>query len=235
MGLFSRKPKVSVEEFCHDFYDSQIFNPPKIGGVDLSLAFWEHAFNSIVESDESFKSIDFNRFREEMTALRIELFGLAWADKFKKEQFTIPQSFFTKRYLEENEMEQIWDIIGEYNQIIASSATMNETGEQIEQMGGRIGRARATRINVLRHNMFVKWVEANIGNKDNLTDEEKARSQCVARVCNRIGVDITHHDCIAAKALAAKLADRLGCDVGLNSVALFRLSAIIFGLHRGAK
>jgi hypothetical protein len=82
-----------MEEFCRYFYDKHVCNP------NVALAkgsFYEVIFNAIVEADESFKSIDFNRFREEMTAIHMELFGLAWVKRFKKLQFAIPQTLYTR-------------------------------------------------------------------------------------------------------------------------------------------
>ena len=58
---------------------------------------------------------------------------------------------------------------------------------------------------------------------------------CVGRAVNRIGVALKRFDCVTVKALAARLADRLGCDININSDVLFRLSAIMFGYHEGAK
>ena len=230
MGLLRRKPKIGIEEFCREFYDTQIFHPI-IAGTDVGSVFWETVFKSVVEADQSFATIDPTLFRKEMTALRMELFGLAWMHKFKREEYTIPQSLFTKRYLEENGRLDIWDIMGEYNQAIAQSSVMTATGEQ---MGGRVGRARIVSLNKLRADMFDKWAGANIGDRS-VTKEDEDHAKCVARVANRIGADIGRGDCIAVKRLGARLADRLGCDINLKPEALFRLSAVIFGLYEGAK
>lgn len=236
MGLLSRKPKVSIEEFCRQFYDTYVFNPTVLAGVDVGEVFWETSFNSVVEADKSFRAVDHAKFRHEMTALRMELFGLAWMHKFKQGELTIPQSIFTRHYLEENRRSEIWDVMGEYNYAIAQSATMTKTGEQIgEQIGGRISRALVVTINQSRANMLVKWAEANIGDPSAMTEEQERLFDCVCRVANRIGADIRRNDCILVKRLTARLADRLGCDISLNSEALFRLGVVIFGLYEGAK
>lgn len=234
MGLFSRKPKVSIEEFCQHFYDTYIFNA-YIGVVDLTSTCFEADYNSIIEADKTFKSIDFNKFQEEMTALRMELFGLAWQEKFKSGEYAIPQTFFTRLYLQKIAKTQIWDIMGEYNQKIAMCATMTENFEQIAEVGGGAGRAKAASIALSRANMFDRWCDANIKDKTNITEEDKSNLNCVARVANRIGGDIRRFDCVTVKALAARLADRLGCDININSEALFRLSALTFGYHESAK
>lgn len=87
MGLLSRKPAVKVEEFCEGFYDSQIFHAI-IAGADVSAGFWEFVLNSVREADPSFATDDLAAFRREMTALRVELFGLAWVHQVKREEFT---------------------------------------------------------------------------------------------------------------------------------------------------
>jgi hypothetical protein len=227
MGLLKRKPQIGIEEFCRQFFDSQIFHPI-IAGVDVGSLFWKNAFDSVAKADQSFAAVDFALFLKEMTAIRLELFGLAWGHKFKQEEFIIPQSAFTRHYLEESEKLEIWDIMSEYNQAIAQSVTMTEDGKQMDAM-------RVAKANLARFNFAKKWFEANVGNPSALTNEENTLAQCVGRVANRIGADVTRNDCILVKRLAARLADRLGCDINLNSEALFRLGAFIFGLYEGAK
>lgn len=199
------------------------------------MEWWKKSYTSITEVDESFKSVDFNKFKEEMTALRMELFGLAWQERFKSEQYTIPQSFFTRLYLQKINSMQIWDIMGEYNEKIAMCATMTEDGKQIGEVGGGIGRAKAVGINKSRADMADKWIDTNIKDKTNITEEDEASLKCVGRAVNRIGVDIKRFDCITVRQLTGRLVVRLDCDAYINSEAAFRLSALIFGLHEGAK
>lgn len=231
MGLFKSKPKISIEESCQQFYDSQIFHAV-VNGTDLWSSFLDAVKNSVVEAAPSFKAIDMNLFLREMTALRMEVFALAWLAKFKREKFTLTQSFVTWHYLVENGRLDIWDAMGEYNQALAQSITLTATGEQ---MAGRTGRARITYNNMQRVSLFDKWAEANIGDSSTPTEEEKMLAKCVARVANRIGVDMRRANCIATKQLAARLADRLGCDTNLRTEILFRLAAWTFGFYNGAK
>jgi hypothetical protein len=230
MEFPSRKPKVGIEEFCQQFYDSQIFHAV-IAGEDMGAGFLRSTFRSVVEVDQSFAVIDPTLFKREMTALRIELFSLPWGHRFKQERFTIPQSIFTRHYLEENEKFELWDIMGEYNQAIAQSTILTERGEQME---GRTAHARIASLNVSRSNIFNKWAEANIGDPSAPTEKEKILANCVARVANRIGADIKQNDCILIKRLTARLVDRLSCEPNLSAEALFRLGAVIFGLYEGA-
>jgi len=233
MGLLSRKPKMGIEEFCREFYDTYIFHPIKLpDGEDIGSAFWNSAFNFVVEADQSFALIDRAVFRREMTALRLELLALAWGHKFKREKFTIPQSVFTRRYLEENEKFELWEIMGEYNQVVAQSATANKTGEQVS---GRTGRALVTFVNMTRSNMWEDWCKANLKDTSNLSKEEEASLQSVARVINRFGADIKREDCVLPKMLSSKLLDRVGYKPRLAVEAAFRISAVIFGFYEGTK
>ena len=226
MGLFKSKPKISIEECCKQFYDSQIFHAI-IDGTDFWSIFLDTISEHVVEADQSFSLVDRSVLQREMTALRIELFGLAWLHKFKQQESHIPQSFFTKHYLEENGRLDIWDIMGEYNQIIAQSAKVTKNGEPLN--------ARSqTWINWLRAKIFNEWAETIIGDRA-LTKEDEEDAKCVARVANRIGADIRRADCIAVKLLSARVADRLGYDINLNLEALLRLGAAIFGFYNGAE
>lgn len=231
MGLLSRKPKIGIEEFCREFYNAQIFHP-MIAGEDFSTFWLDTVFNSVVEADKSFTLIDKTMFIREMTALRLELFALAWRDRFRQEKNTIPQSVFTRRYLEEKEKFELWEIMGEYNQVVAQSATANKTGEQV---GGRTGRALVTFVNMTRSNMWEDWCKANLKDTSNLSKEEEASLQSVARVINRFGADIKREDCVLPKMLSSKLLDRVGYKPRLAVEAAFRISAVIFGFYEGAK
>ena len=226
MGFLSRKPKISVEDFCQQFYDSEVFHAT-IAGTDAWSSFLEIAFKSVSEADQSFAVIDKTVFQREMTGIRLELFGLAWGHKLKKEKFTIPQSLFTKRYLEENEGLQIWDIMGEYNKAIAESSIEIASGE-------RSRRGWITFMNVMRSEIFKKWAKANVANINAMTQAEKDQLTCVARAINRLGTEVAWEKGITTQYLTARLADRLGCNENLNSEALFRLAALIHGLYEGA-
>lgn len=215
MGLFDNKPKVGIEEFCREFYETQIFHPI-IAGEDVGSVYWDTVFNSVMEADASFAVVDLAVFKREMTALRLELFGLAWMHHLKRDKYILPEIIFTKSYLEQNRQLEIWDIMGEYNQAIARSGADIASGERMQ-------RGWVTYINSLRLDLYKKWVEAGVD------------GQCAARVSNRTGTDVAWSKQITLNYLTARLADRLGCDVNMDHEALFRLGAVIFGLYDGAK
>lgn len=229
MGLFNRNPKIGIEEFCREFYDTQIFHPI-IAGTDLSSVWWDTVFNSIVEADQSFAVVDKSVFQREMTAIRLELFALAWMHKFKRDKYTIPQSIFTQHYLEENGKLGIWDAMQRYNLAVAQTATMTATGEQAEAW-------RVAQVNEARVDMFDKWAEANIGDPSAPTEKEKMLVNCVAWVGNRIGADLTKNNEIGNRRITALLLYRVGWkeDEDLSEEALFKLAAVIYGLYEGAQ
>lgn len=234
MLFFESKPKLSIEECCRQFYDSNIFHAILVG-KDAWASLLDTYFKLIAKADPTFLSVDSTSFRNEMTALRMELFAFAfqWSKKFKPEKkYAIPQSLFTRSYLEENGGIEIWDIMLEYNRVIAKSATMNAAGEI---MPGALGRAWITNINLTRSNAWEDWMKATVVNVDATTQEEKDGMECAARAINRVGADINQSDSVVVTLLISKLASRLGCDVNLKYEALVGLGGIILGFYQGAE
>ena len=232
MPLFESKPKLSIEDCCRQFYDSNIFQAI-IHGIDGWSILLDTYFKSIAEVDQSFLSVDPTLFRNEMTALRMELFALAWSERFKeRDKYTFPQSSFTRTYLEENGSLDIWGIMGAYNQAIAMSATMNAYGKPTP---GGIGRAQVTFINGMRVNVAKNMYKTYIGDKAMTKEDEDHQIECVNHVVNFIGAGIKREDSVVVKLLCSRLANRLGCDVNLKSEALFRLAAFIFGFYKGVE
>lgn len=206
MGLFSRKPKISIEEFCREFYDTQIFY--RITGTDVGSIYFEAVFNSIVEADQSFAVIDKAVFQREMTALHMELFSLAWMHKFKRAEYAMPQSIFTKIYLKKERKLYIWKIMAAYNQANLVDRTEWEL----------LPIAEAKSVASL-----VWWAAAA---KD---------PECVFRAKNCIGTHESWKKGMLLATLTDRLAARLGCREDLESEALFRLREVIFGFYNGAK
>lgn len=226
MGFFRRKPVLSIEEFCWQFFDSQVFQSI-IGGTDIGSVFWKTAYDSIKEVDNSFAAIDPATFAWEMTALRVELFGLAWMHHFQLEEWILPEIVATKRYLEENGKLDTWDTMLHYNQAIARSQTeprkKTPSRRRLPPLaaGDAVLEAHINFMNDLRTEMFGKWVEVGLD------------PDCAARVANRTSTDETWNDHPGIEMLATTLMERLGCQ--LNSEGCFRLKAVIFGLYDGAR
>lgn len=135
MGLFSRKPLISIEDFCQDFYD-HFFNF-KVKGIDMSGDFFDVAFDTVAKTDPSFATVNRVLFRREMTAIRMELFGLAWMHYFKAKheqlEYCLRETSFTKKYLESTGRTEIWDIMQFYNGCIGESAFEAFTEERIRR------------------------------------------------------------------------------------------------------
>ena len=227
MPLFESKPWLSIEECCRQFYDSHIFHAI-INGIDGWSIILDTYFKSIADVDQSFLSVDPTLFRNEMTALRIELFAFACSKNSKTSKYAIRQSFFTENYLKENGRLDIRGIMGQYNQAIAMSATMKASGKPTP---GGIGRALATSVNLRRYEA-VKALKKSLGT---IITEDEQFIGCSNHVINFIGADIKREDSVVVKLLASRLASRLECDVNLKPEALFRLSATIFGFYKGAE
>jgi hypothetical protein len=237
MVLFKGKPKMSIEDCCRGFYDSQIFKA-KISDI-ARMDFWSYYLaqskDLVAKDDQSFSAVGSDIFWREMTALRMAVFGLACSLKVNhKEDLALRQVFFTKRYLEDNGRQDVWDTMGKYNQAIGDSAYMNANGQA--DGNSRWGRARITFVRTFRWDIFEKWTEANLGDpRRPLTLEQEEKAGCLMFALNRVCADITRADCVAVKLLAVTLAERLGCDINLNQKALFKLGSIIFGFHTGAE
>jgi len=71
-GLFHRKQKVQLEEFCREFYDENIFTSA-IGSGDIAKTCTECVKNSVADVDRTFAAIDTELLHAEMTLIRLEV------------------------------------------------------------------------------------------------------------------------------------------------------------------
>ena len=240
MGLFSRKPKVSIEEICQQFYDYEIFQ---------NSAFYDTAFDFVTQGDTSLV-IDRNLFERELTALRIELFGLALCHHnrhlARKDEYSrdsdkqsalvkeiCDEILFTKKYLELSEKLNIWEAMALYNeevdQVCGKSDVVNLEGLHpviaIEVEGGEEARREVK--SYMRESLRSMWAEEF---KRFIED-----SECVSRLLNRSGSDDEKWgEGFISQGLARILAERLGCVEGMNWEGIFRFQALIIGVYNGA-
>jgi hypothetical protein len=257
MGLLSRKPKMSIEDCCRDFYDSQIFKTKTLDSttMDSWSFFLAQSKELIAEDDQAFLKVDSDSFWHEMTALRMAVFGLVCSLKVKhKTELIARQVFFTKRYLEDYRRQDIWDTLLGYNDVIDHSVFMNADGQSAEidsawhrgkfaflvdlkdtDMKSGWKRHRVTLWNSFRFRLFEEWIKSNVADSKSPTDEEEEKLKCLSIALKRVGADITRADCVAVKLLTATLAERLGYDINLNQKALLKLGSLIFGFYEGAK
>jgi len=256
MALLKRKPKMSIEDCCRDFYDSQIFNTETFGaaGMDFWSRFLAQCKTLIAEGDETFSLVDSDSFWHEMTALQMAVFGQAFTIRVKlKLEDMVREVYFTRHYLEHKRRKDLWDTLLEYNDVIDHSAFMNKAGQSAEKdsawqrgklafliepkdinMGSRRARARITFMNSYRSRLFDKWIRVNIGYGQSPTNEQKEKMECLAIALKRVGADTERADCVAIKLLATTLVQRLAV-VNLKEKALFNLASVIFGFHAQAK
>lgn len=256
MGLFNSKLKMSIEDCCRDFYDSQIFKK-KISNI-TSMDFWSdflaQSKTLIAEDDQTFSAVDSDSFWHEMTALRMAIFALAFTIRVKlKLEDMVREVYFTKRYLENNQRVDLWHTLLDYNDVIDHSAFMDSDGWSAEKdsawhrgkfaflidskdahMDSGRARYRVTFLNDYRWRLFEEWINGNIADEQSPTNEEKEKLECLSIALKRVGAETERADCVAIKLLAMTLVERLGV-VNLKEKALFNLGSIIFGFHTRAK
>jgi len=127
MGLFSKKQEVNLEDFCRDFYDTQIFNQT-VNGADFNGVLPKFVEEKILSTDSAFANIDSEKLKEELIILRLELFALAWVHEFGYEnacKSAIAQSIFTKKYLHESGRDDTWNGMEHYNKAIAHATLVD--------------------------------------------------------------------------------------------------------------
>lgn len=210
MGIFSSKPKVDMESFCNDYYNSQMFHAI-VDGEDASQKILDAAFQQLTDSDPSFSKVDRELFDCEMTAMHLELFALAFLRRFSNFDQAVQHSIFTLRYLQNKDRSDIWEAMGEYSKAIAQTATMNANGQQMTG-DTDIERMTITRVNEFRFGLFKKWLKTHFSDPENLTAKEKEIVGCVARVCNHVEADILRNNEIGNRRIAALFLYRLGAE-----------------------
>ena len=225
MGFLNRRPKISIEEFCQQFYDLQIFHAI-IAGEDVWAGFLGVIFKSVAEVDQSFAITAPTVFKREMAALRIELFGLALMHHLQLEEHCLRELVFTRSYLEQNGQLEIWDIMYEYNKTIARAMEL-PSREPVRRVFTPLASEEVIQ---KIHLGFMHDLRTDLSNKCAKTG---ADPECSARVANRLSTPDTWTNRTAIEVLTDTLVQRLGCQ--LNTEALLRLRAVVFGLYKGAK
>jgi hypothetical protein len=171
MSVFSKKHKVSVEDFSREFYDTNILGNTKIvDGFDHIASLVESYRDMLIEVDPAFSKTDSKLFHNLFAALRLEVFALAWMHKFG-DITTFPQSKFTKEYLSDHHKSDIWDAMTPFNLATARSVLAGYKDDTPE------GRARIGFIMTLRTgyaDAIIKELEQN-GIDPNTMDETDGR------------------------------------------------------------
>jgi len=211
-----KSKKTSIPDGCRIWYDSTIFKD-RLDVYQKHLAF-------LVEADESLNAVPLAKYKEEMAALEIELFSLVWLNKFKREEFVIPQSIFTKRYLEDKGYANIWEIMREYNKVLSASTTTKENGESFDNL----------QIALMNKKRFDFAKKLYAWNRASLDDENVVA--CMNIVANRLGADIKRPRgdyCHTTKMLAWRFLKRVNINgEDINMTARERLLDIISAYYR---
>ena len=211
MGFFTSRPKVPLDDFCREFYDTHLLHPV-VAGINMARTFSETIKRSVTEVDPQFADVEIELLMAELTVIRFEVFGLAWLHQ-QGDKRAAEQSDFTRVYLENSSRTDIWEAMVPYNQAIAQSSTLGRTSET------RTGRAYLTFVNSMRADLFDRWYAMGFD------------STAVARAANRLSADVAWKQGRTAGHMMLALCDRLACQS--NEQGQFRLLAIIRGFYDG--
>jgi hypothetical protein len=211
---FKKKDKVNAVEFCEEFY-AKNFLEPVVAGMNMSDSYNELVLDNLKKADNSAFSISPINFKNEILSLRFELFSLAWFHQFGHKS-AIANSMFTKQYLIDNGMGDLWEKGESYNQAIAASATHGYTSSTA------LGRLKLLDVNKTRVDLFKKYYDENIDAK------------CIARALNRYGTEANWKRLsITLGFIVIELCRNLKYDP--NEEAQFQLTAVMKGFYDGVK
>ena len=108
------KPKLSTEDVCRTYYETQVFGP-------AAVAFFDAAHTRLQAQAVSFQGIDRNTFFNEIAAANLELFGLEWLQHVGEYGPGVPNAVileeirFTKRFLQNSGRAATWETISVFN------------------------------------------------------------------------------------------------------------------------
>jgi len=206
MPLFSGKPKVDMQPFCHDYYDSQLFHV-LVDGTDATQKVLDFTYEGLLQSEPSFADIDRSLFEREMTAMHVEIFALAFFQRFLDFDKAVLHEILAARYITAKSRNDILEASAEYNLALAKTATMDKTGKPLT---GAVGRMTITRVNDLRSLTLERLVPAYVPGYRAPTEQDRMVASCIVRVCNRIEADLLSKEQIGNRTLAGLFLSRLG-------------------------
>jgi hypothetical protein len=201
-------PVVNLEEICHDFYDRQLLSGTPT--EDARESFFDSLEQTIARADFAFAQyVEEEEFRFELTALRLELFGLALyhAVHHDRERLCLRELAATEKYLKERDELRLWEAMGVYNQGIVQNAFRRRHVER---------RARGGRLST-RLELNERWLPRGVSHT------------CISRYVNRGESDDSWRTGQALTALMQTLTRRLG--VPLNAQAQLRMHSLVYLFH----
>lgn len=172
------KPKKEIGEICTDFYASHVFRPEVT--LKKGPVLWDGALQSIENVDYAISGVPREEFVREFNALRVELFGLAWAHQHDDAEYVLREVLFTRRYLEAIGRPDVWTAMAEYSSTVESAS--GQTGVGLQQREARLKRFEG------------EGVDPDSGQ----------------RAVNRLGTEASWQDGGTVEALATTFPERLG-------------------------
>lgn len=212
MGLFDRKQKMAVQQWCNEFYSNSVF-APSIRSTDPWEMFCSTVRDQVAQLDPAVLGIDDQKLSDQLLALRLEVVGIAWMIRLK-DDFSPKQSEYTQSYLASHKLGQYWEMMEPYNQAVAKAAISGSDSSTAT------GLAHITFINSMRMQLFKKWIST-------VSDPKHA-----ARAANRFGTDVSWKSQKTHIYLSFALTRQLQCEI--NDEARGSLIAVIEGFFNGA-
>lgn len=201
--FFKTKKSHNLNEFCDNYYSSDIFGSPE--GLESEI-YYNYLRDLVAGEEVHFLDIDMKDFKTEIQALRTEVFAVAWMHRFDSKA-SVRQTIATRDYLVRNDLSHLWEIIGDYNLIVAKSTDYsNGYGEAVIAANMEYG-------NKARMRLFKEFVATGYDEK------------CVARAVNRFNTKKVWMNSTTAGLLALELCNRLKKD--LSDDAKLRIAAIL--------
>jgi hypothetical protein len=215
MPIFSRKPELTIDEFCRAFYERAIFNP------EFTDAAWDCYFDELAKVDASFSRVPRALFCIEMTALRLELFALALLHAVRSDDISVRQYVFTEGYLVATNRTDIQAAGPGYRDAAAESAMDIATNERSRER-------RALHLNGYHIGVYKEMAKRmrDAGIRDlRYYDGLKA-------TINRYDTNGAWRRGLTSRRLAITLAKRLNVDP--NKTASRTIQIFIRGMYEGA-
>ena len=230
------KSKLSTEDVCWTYYETQVFGPGGVGDAS-QLGFFLDARIDLEVHDASFKGIDVNTYTNEIMAANIELFGLAWLDHWREFNTDSPGNLptdeivFTKGYLTDTGRGDIWESMGAYTAALATTIADSIFSEH----WGRFRDVPTTDIydegyKELRDKELRDRAKVLLDGLDSHTADVECGKHLLARSLT-IPCDMQTITAVSQN-ISVVLAERLGRDP--KPAGLFALQRIIVGLYENA-
>jgi hypothetical protein len=209
MPIFRQRPKTDAGEFCRNWYRRFAFptGPDQVQALEALTI--DPLITAYQEAGSDPLEMDLDLIADEMLALRLELFGTAYAHRTReKVPLGIAETAATKQCLMERDRGDIWDRMLIYNQTIAAGPATRGTGSftrMLDQM--RIG-------------LLKDYAKAG------------ADPDCAVRAVNRVGTSVDFLK-MAPPRLGWVLAHQAGLEQSDGLILV--LGAIARDLYNGAR